>query len=458
MILLLGGTGESAAVAEAIAGAGYQVLVSAATDVPLYTGSHPNLYQRTGRLNEEGMAALVCRQHIRAIVDVTHPYASEVRATAAHVAERMHIPYLTYVRPGSIAPDDGVRQVASHQEAAEAAFAVGKSVLLTIGSKHVAPYVAEARRTNIPLVARVLAHVESLQACRDAGLPEDCIISGRGPFSVEQNRRLLRQFEIGVIVTKDSGDRGGVREKLEAARLEGCQVIVVDRPKVPVAKACATLPELVGGLRRSLPATPVVAAFDLESVLIPEIWLTVASATGVQRLALTTRDIADYEVLMRERITLCREHDLTLARLREIVGAMQPLPGAVEFMAWVQERMLAVIVSDTYHELAGPIVEKLGCSLMVCNGLIVDNNGYITGFRPHHMQGKAGAVAHFQRLGFHVLAVGDSFNDLTMLKAANAGILFQPCAGLMDRVSELPTVWNLQDLKTELHKCLTEVL
>src|ERR1700678_1492197 len=111
MILLLGGTGESAAVAEAIAGAGYQVLVSAATDVPLYTGSHPNLFQRTGRLDEEGMAALVSRQHIRAIVDVTHPYASEVRATAAHVAERMHIPYLTYVRPKSVAPGDRARQV-----------------------------------------------------------------------------------------------------------------------------------------------------------------------------------------------------------------------------------------------------------------------------------------------------------------------------------------------------------
>lgn len=246
--------------------------------------------------------------------------------------------------------------------------------------------------------------------------------------------------------------------KLEAARSEGCQLIVADRPEVPVAGACAILPDLIVGLRQSLPTWPRVAAFDLESVLVPEIWETVASVTGVQRLALTTRDIADYNVLMRERMKLCREHGLTLARLREIVGAMQPLPGAVEFLAWVQERMLAVIVSDTYHELAGPIVEKLGCSLMVCNGLVVDIDGYVTGFRPHHVQGKAGAVAHFQRLGFQVLAVGDSFNDLTMLKAANAGILFRPCSGLVESVRELPIVWSLQELKAELQKRLTEIV
>jgi precorrin-6A/cobalt-precorrin-6A reductase len=441
MILLLGGTGESAAVAEAIAGAGYQVLVSVATDVPLATGSHANLYHRSGRLSEEAMTSLVRQRHIRAIVDVTHPYASEVRATAANVAERMHIPYLTYVRPASVGGEDDVGHVATHSQAAQAAFAHGKPVLLTIGSKHVAAYVAEARRANVPIMARVLDHPDSVRACCEAGLPEDCIVTGRGPFSVEQNRRLLRQFEIGVLVTKDSGDRGGVREKLEAARLEGCQVIVVDRPELPTSGTCGSLPELIGGLRHCLPTSPPVVAFDLESVLVPEIWQTVAQVTGVHDLALTTRDIADYDALMRERMKLCRAHGLTLARLREIVGTMEPLPGAVEFLAWVQERMLAVIVSDTYHELAGPVVEKLGCSLMVCNGLIVDEEGYISGHHPHHVRGKAAAVAHFQQLGFHVFAVGDSYNDVTM-----------------ESLSELPIVWNLQELKAELHKCLTEIL
>ncbi len=458
MILLLGGTGESGAVAQALAGAGYQVLVSSATDVPLYSGSHSNLFQRRGRLNEAAMAALVRQQRIRAIVDITHPYASEVRATATHVAERMQIPYLTYLRPESVNAQDCVLRVPTHEQAAHEAFSSGRPVLLTIGSKHVAPYVAEARRTNVPLVARVLDHPDSVQACRDAGLPEDCIVTGRGPFSIDQNRRLLRQFEIGVMVTKDSGDRGGVRQKLEAAHLENCSVIVVDRPLLPSDNTCTTLPDLITGLRRSLPAAPTVAALDLESVLVPEIWQTVASATGIERLSLTTRDIADYGALMRERIKLCRDNGLTLARLREIVGSMEPLPGAVEFVAWLRGRMLTVIVSDTYHELAGPVVEKLGCSLMVCNSLTVDKEGYIADHHAHHPRGKAGAIAHFQQLGFQTFAVGDSYNDLAMLQTANVGILLSPCPGLVEKAPDLPIAWNLDDLRMEIQKCLTQSL
>lgn len=200
--------------------------------------------------------------------------------------------------------------------------------------------------------------------------------------------------------------------------------------------------------------SPMVVALDLESVLVPEIWETVSRTTGVLRLGLTTRDTPDFGTLMRERMRLCREHGLSLARLREMVGKMQPLPEAIEFLAWVQQRMLAVIVSDTYHELAGPLVEKLGCPLMVCNGLTVDEEGYIASHRAHHVRGKAGAVEHFQRLGFHVVAVGDSFNDLPMLQAADAGILFRPCSGLMESATGLPVVWGLEELQMELNQHL----
>ena len=231
----------------------------------------------------------------------------------------------------------------------------------------------------------------------------------------------------------------------------------LERVELPTTQACASLPELIGGLRQALPASPVVAAFDLESVLVPEIWQTVAHVTGVQQLALTTRDIADYNALMEHRIRLCRENGLSLAKLRMIVGEMQPLPGAVEFLAWVQARMLAVIVSDTYHELAGPVVEKLGCSLMVCNALTVDEQGYICGHRPHHVLGKAGAIQHFQRLGFQTLAVGDSYNDLKMLQTANAGILLSPCSGLVESAGGMPIVWNLEDLKAELNHWLRQM-
>lgn len=208
--------------------------------------------------------------------------------------------------------------------------------------------------------------------------------------------------------------------------------------------------------KRSQSWVPAVVAFDLESVLVPEIWETVARVTGVHDLALTTRDIADYDALMQKRMRLCRESGLTLARLRDIVAAMKPLPGVVEFLAWLQKVALVVIVSDTYHELAGPVVEKLGCPLMVCNGLTVDEQGYISGYRSHCLHGKGGVVAHFQRLGLNVVAVGDSFNDLAMLKAANDGILFRPCEGLVNSVRRLPIVWNLRELRTQLHKFLAK--
>jgi precorrin-6A/cobalt-precorrin-6A reductase len=457
MILLLGGTGESAHVAKAIAGAGYRVLLSAATDVPLETGSHANLFLRRGRLDREGMAALVRQEHIRAIVDVTHPYASQVRATAAQVAEHLRIPYLTYVRPGGVSSRDGVLHVATHHEAAQVAFSFGLPVLLTTGSKNLALYIDQARASNLPLIARVLSHPDSVQACLDAGLPEDCIVTGRGPFTVEENRRLLRTFGIGVLVTKDSGVRGGIREKLEAALQENCSVIVVDRPELPSSSACATLPELISGLKACVPAAPTVVTFDLESVLVPEIWETVAQVTGVPELALTTRDIPDYDVLMRERLRLCRKHALTLARLREIVATMEPLPGTFDFLAALQKRMLVVVVSDTYHELAGPVFEKLGCPLMICNGLTIDEQGYVNGYRPHHLGSKAGAVAHFQGLGFQVIAVGDSFNDLSMLRTANHGILYCPCSGVRKSAGELPVAWSLPDLRTELQTCLTKI-
>ncbi len=236
----------------------------------------------------------------------------------------------------------------------------------------------------------------------------------------------------------------------ERAGSEDCAVAVIESPELLALEPYIRPPEQTAGALPCLRSTPLVVALDLESVLVPEIWETVSRTTGVSRLAFTTRDIADYGALMLERMSLCREHGLTLARLREIVGAMQPLPGAIEFLAWVQQRMLAVIVSDTFHELAGPVVEKLGCPLMICNSLVLDEHDYITSHRAHHGLGKAGAVAHFQHLGFQVIAVGDSYNDVSMLKTANAGILFRPCPGLVERADGLPSVWSLQQLQSEL--------
>ena len=238
MILVLGGTTETATVAQALAEAGRQVLVSTATDIPLAVGTHPSIHLRQGRLNEAAMAALLVQAKITVLVDVTHPYAVEVRATAERVARAVGIPYLTYVRPGGCREGaDGVDLVDSHEVAATRACAFGKPILLAVGSRHVADYVGPAREAGVLVIARVLPHHESLAACRAAGLADEQIITGRGPFTLEENRELIRRFSIGVVVTKDSGEAGGFQAKRDAARLESCHFLVVGRAPVTAPNA-----------------------------------------------------------------------------------------------------------------------------------------------------------------------------------------------------------------------------
>ena len=451
MILLFGGTSETAPLAGALARAGYGVLVSTATEVVLDVGAHPRIAHRRGRLDAEQMKALVRERGIRAIVDATHPYAQAVRATAAAVAGELGIPYLSYLRPGGAGEGEGVLAAASHEEAARLAAGMGKPILLTTGSRHVAPYADAARGAGVPLFARVLDHPESHASCRAAGIPPENVLTGRGPFGVEENRRAIRQRGVGVLVTKDSGDAGGVREKLEAARLEGCVVIVVGRPEISATGGFPSIPELVSALQSALPPPRCrVLALDLESVLVPEIWEAVAATVGVPELALTTRDIPDYDALMRQRLLLCRAHGLTLMRLREIVATMEPLPGAAEFLAWAQPRALVVILSDTFPELAGPLLAKLGSPLMLCNAITLDAAGFIDAHRMRDPEGKAGAVAQFQRLGWRVAAVGDSFNDLGMLHAADAAFLLRPAPRVLEAGVAFPPVWSFDALQTAL--------
>lgn len=246
MILLLGGTTETAVVAQALAEAGRQILVSTATDIPLGVGTHPAIRRRQGRLDETEMARLVSRERISALVDVTHPYAIEVRATAERVARAAGIPCFTYVRPAGCGPgNDDVIIAGDHAAAARKACEFGTPILLTIGSRHVADYARPAREAGVPLIARVLSHHESLVACRAAGLPDDHVITGRGPFTVEDNRKLIRRFSIGVIVTKDSGEAGGFQAKRDAASLESCRLIVVGRTPVTAPNAFNQIEPLI---------------------------------------------------------------------------------------------------------------------------------------------------------------------------------------------------------------------
>ncbi len=235
MILMIGGTSETAPLASGLAEAGYEVLVSTATDSPLNVGDHPRISRRRGRLDEEGLVALGKKKGIRAIVDAAHPYAVAVHAAVQVAARRLGIPCLVFRRPEALTSGNPVRFVADHAEAAEMAFTEGRPVLLTTGSRNLAPYVEAARRTGVPLAVRILDAPESLAACRAAGIPEDRIITGRGPFSMEENLAAIRRFDIGVIVTKESGRAGGIEAKLAAAQKADCRVIVLRRPYTPTA-------------------------------------------------------------------------------------------------------------------------------------------------------------------------------------------------------------------------------
>ncbi len=252
MILLIGGTGESAFLAEALLSAGFRVLVSTATDMPLGLANHPDLSRRSGELDRESLVRLINDLGIRAIVDASHPYASLIKEHARLAAGEIGIPYLRWNRPEILSDSDNIIWADDHEAAARAAFSYGQPVLLTTGSRNLGPYAKESLRTGISFVARVLDHPDSLTVCTKAGIPEKDVIAGKGPFSVEENLQVIRKFGIRVLVTKDSGAIGGVPEKLEAARRENCRVIVVKRPETESENAFDDVDELVRAVRKAL--------------------------------------------------------------------------------------------------------------------------------------------------------------------------------------------------------------
>jgi precorrin-6A/cobalt-precorrin-6A reductase len=253
MILLLGGTSDTAPIARELAERGYKVLVSMATEISLELSAHPNIGQRAGKLDEQGMARLISEGGIRAIVDATHPYATLVRTTARRVSRRLDIPYFALSRPTGVSDEKNITLAASHEEAARIACTAGRTVFLTTGVKNLKPYVAEAEKTGSKLIVRVLPVKSSLDACRALGIHEEFIIAKRGPFSVDENRSAMKRFGAAVLVTKDSGRAGGTPEKLEAARLEGCSIVVVKRPHEPAHDTFEKHADLISAVMARVP-------------------------------------------------------------------------------------------------------------------------------------------------------------------------------------------------------------
>jgi phosphoserine/homoserine phosphotransferase len=193
---------------------------------------------------------------------------------------------------------------------------------------------------------------------------------------------------------------------------------------------------------------PLLVTTDLEGVLVPEIWIAVAEKTGIAALRLTTRDIPDYDQLMRGRIAILRQHGLTLADIQAVIATIDPLPGAVEYLRWVRERAPLIILSDTFYEFARPLMAKLGEPTLFCNMLEVDSGGMLTGYRLRLPDGKTEAVRALRGLAFRVLSIGDSYNDTGMLAAADLGVLFRPPANVAAEFPHFPVTHDYTELAT----------
>ena len=191
----------------------------------------------------------------------------------------------------------------------------------------------------------------------------------------------------------------------------------------------------------------MIACLDLEGVLVPEIWINVAERTGIPALRRTTRDEPDYDKLMRGRLAILDEHKLTLADIQAVIDTMAPLEGADEFLAWLRERTQVIILSDTFAQFAVPLMRKLGFPTLFCNTLEVAPSGRITGYRLRIDDGKRRAVRALQDLAFRVVAAGDSYNDTTMLGAADAGILFRPPANVVADFPQFPVTTTYAELR-----------
>jgi len=193
-----------------------------------------------------------------------------------------------------------------------------------------------------------------------------------------------------------------------------------------------------------------IVCLDLEGVLLPEFWIAVAEATGIPGLRRTTRDEPDYDVLMRYRLDLLARHKLTLPALHEAIRDLEPLPGARAFTDWLVARTRLIILSDTFVQFAEPLMARLGNPTLFCHELVIDDEGRILDYRLRQPDQKRKAVEALQNLNFRVIAAGDSWNDRTMLKSADAGILFRPPESLQSAEPDMPVTQSHEDLRAAI--------
>jgi phosphoserine/homoserine phosphotransferase len=189
-----------------------------------------------------------------------------------------------------------------------------------------------------------------------------------------------------------------------------------------------------------------VITLDLEGVLVPEIWIEFAEITKIPELRLTTRDVPDYDVLMKQRLGILKAHGLKLKDIQAVIRKMEPMPGAKAFLDGLRAQTQVVILSDTFTQFAGPLMEKLGMPTIFCNTLVVDQGGSVTGYQLRQKDGKKIAVQGFHSMGLKVFAAGDSYNDTGMLQEADAGFFFCPPDSIVAQFPKIPVARNYAEL------------
>ncbi len=195
-----------------------------------------------------------------------------------------------------------------------------------------------------------------------------------------------------------------------------------------------------------------IACLDLEGVLIPEVWINFAERSGIDELRVTTREIPDYDVLMRQRLQILKQHRLGIQDIQQVIAGMDPMPGAAEALLWLRERFQVVILSDTFYEFAEPFMRKLGWPTLLCHRLEIDAKGMIVDYKIRQPDPKRASVQAFHRLKYRVIATGDSYNDTSMLSEADAGILFRPPDNVVEEFPQFPVAREYSELQAEFAK------
>ena len=190
-----------------------------------------------------------------------------------------------------------------------------------------------------------------------------------------------------------------------------------------------------------------LACLDLEGVLVPEIWIAFAERTGIEELRATTRDIPEYDVLMRQRLALLDQHNLRMDDIQAVIATLEPLPGAIDFIEWLRQRFQVIILSDTFYEFSQPLMRQLNWPTLFCHRLVTDAEGRVVDYKLRQEDPKRASVKALHSLNYRVLAAGDSYNDTTMLGEADVGFLIHAPQNVIDEFPQFHSVETLDELK-----------